>query len=293
MERTYNCPFCVRRGKGIDRRRNLNVNARKNMAHCFRCEWKTRDAKRALAPEGIRVVTSTVNPRRTPLPEPALPESFSTDFRTPFGARVLAYLLGRHLDRGTIFGYGLGYCTRGRYAGRVVIPIYEGGTLVTVQGRVLDPEHPGPKYLGEARPKDAVIFNWDRAAAAGVFVLTEGPFDALALPEFAVAALGKAWEPAHFARLSAARPRAIVVALDGDARATQTGVIARCYGLAPQVVDWHWAHREDDLGGCPPSVKASMHALCTSLASGARGAIPSGSRTPRRSSMRSWTVPVS
>ena len=42
------CPFCLLRGKTPDNDYNLGINVKKNIGHCFRCEWRSREALEAL-----------------------------------------------------------------------------------------------------------------------------------------------------------------------------------------------------------------------------------------------------
>lgn len=90
--------------------------------------------------------------------------------------RVPVYLRERGVGDDEIKRFRLGYCERGRYAGRVVFPV------VSLYGRSFTTRLtlPGePRYLAGDQA-GRLIFGWDVAVQIGPpFVLCEGPMDAL------------------------------------------------------------------------------------------------------------------
>jgi len=90
--------------------------------------------------------------------------------------RVPSYLRERGVSDDEIKRFRLGYCERGRYAGRVVFPV------VSLHGRSFTTRLtiPGePRYLaGDGAGR--LIFGWDVAVEIGPpYVVCEGPMDAL------------------------------------------------------------------------------------------------------------------
>lgn len=92
--------------------------------------------------------------------------------------RVPVYLRERGVSDDEIKRFRLGYCERGRYAGRVVFPVASlygrsFTTRLTVRGE--------PRYLA-GDEAGRLIFGWDVALEVGPpYVVCEGPMDALAV----------------------------------------------------------------------------------------------------------------
>ena len=97
------------------------------------------------------------------------------------------YLLERGLSRETIETFGLGLCTSGLLAGRIVIPIHNSiGQLVAYAGRWPgQPPEDQPKYkLPNGFRKSLELFNQHRARQAdpaGPLVVVEGFFGCMAV----------------------------------------------------------------------------------------------------------------
>jgi hypothetical protein len=110
-----------------------------------------------------------------------------------------------------------------------------------------------------------VIFNQDRIQPGGVMVLTEGPFDALRLPEYAVALIGSGWNAAKRGRVLARRPGVVLLALDQDGagrKATEI-IYHDLLGLVP-VVD-RLKLPAKDLGGLSRSEVAHIRSICRAV----------------------------
>lgn len=101
-----------------------------------------------------------------------------------------AYLQGRGLSRDETEQYELVYADAGPWRGRVLIPMYDGETLVAFQGRSIREDHPA-RYLTEgSRP---LYCPWDQdVLAPSVLCIVEGFFDVVVVNRVvpAVATLG-------------------------------------------------------------------------------------------------------
>ena len=138
--------------------------------------------------------------------------------------QVPKYLDGR-LSRQTISDFDLCYATRGRYAGRILIPIScPNGRSFT--GRLIGPGE--PRYMN---PDDAgferLLMGWDLLPERpSLVVIVEGPFDCMRMHSHgipAVALLGKHasdYQIALLARL-VDRGAALVIMLDPEEKAQQ------------------------------------------------------------------------
>lgn len=137
------------------------------------------------------------------------------------------YLIQRGIGFDDVRDFGLFWCDRGRYRGRLMFPVFENGILVYYQGRAMW-EEPGnrefrkslnpPREPGAAT-SDQVLFNLDRARYFDRVALTEGPIDAIHVGASAVCTFGKRITPLQVAKLMQAGVRAVDLLWDADAAA--------------------------------------------------------------------------
>ncbi len=144
---------------------------------------------------------------------PAVRESASAQ-------RAYDYLIDRGVTDEMIQRYQLGYCKRGRYQGRVVIPILSYGRPIyfvardftgRARAKVLTP--PNEENYLSARE---VIYNMDDALRSDTLIITEGVFDAMATG--GIALLGKRISPTQYGIIMGARAswESVVIMFDGD-----------------------------------------------------------------------------
>lgn len=139
---------------------------------------------------------------------------------------VLPYMAERRITLADAQEWGLGFCTGGVYANRLIFPVFEGGQLVYYQGRAMWPKPPGdkryrkslnpPGISGMANSGD-LLMNLDRARNYPRVAVTEGPMDCLRTGPDAVCTFGKQISPAQVGRLLAAGVRAVDLMWDADA----------------------------------------------------------------------------
>lgn len=276
-EQHFKCPECPKRGKGPDRKKHLSVNVSKGVLHCFRCGFgKGVNAERYCQEHNLDVdgewgTWSPINRTLQPL---RLPNEYTTDFtkKTLFGPETLQYLLKRGLSRELIAAYDIGHCPSGTHHHRIILPVYENGILVNFQGRdwsgVQEPKYLGP-FEHHGKPDTDAMFNLPRAARSGVVVLVEGIFDALRLPDHAVALLGKGgWTAAKHSRLLAAKPVCVYLCLDDDAREEEQQIHEDLAGCIPHVETIKLAAH--DLGSAGTAEMVRVRRLCKAAATAAR-----------------------
>lgn len=216
------CPLCVSRIGTPDRGSALGINFATGGYHCFRCH-----AKGHVDGVGEHEREGPPLPRRTAVESVSglgPPDDFCPLWREP-GATALSlapareYLARRGVPSQTVEEVGIGACTKGEAAGRVVVPIVDtGGSWVGWQARLWSSRPTrSPKYLtATGMDRERELFN---APALDVetdapCLLVEGTFDALPYWPDVVAFLGKPSEGQVGRLYSAKRP--LVVALDGD-----------------------------------------------------------------------------
>lgn len=130
------------------------------------------------------------------------------------------YLINeRKLNREIILKYRIGFCTTGKYAGRIIIPSFdeEGGVNYFV-GRSYKKKLK-PKYLNPNVDKRKFIFNEGMINWDSTVYLVEGVFEMLSFPVNVIPILGKDLLDALFLKLKKIKPN-IVILLDPDAYKT-------------------------------------------------------------------------
>ena len=125
------------------------------------------------------------------------------------------YLQNRNITRGDIIRYGIGYCDRGLYANRVIIPSYNSdGELNYFVGRSIYKD--GMKYKNPPVSKNVIGFdlfiNWDEP-----IILCEGVFDAIAIKRNAIPLFGKTVPKSLMKKIYENCVKSIYILLDRDA----------------------------------------------------------------------------
>jgi len=224
---SFNCPSCDEgRNKG-----NFEVNYFRHVYKCWSCSddngthgplgklfdtWGSKKQKRTysmLAPEEVR-------PDRPKVPKIKLPPSYTkfkdSNPRYPVYKEAMNYLRSRFITDDMIEKYDIGFCDKGDFMGRIIIPSYDhDGQLNYYIARSWN-KHSKSKYRNPDYPKDEIIFNESRVDWGKDIFLVEGVFDALFLDN-AVVMLGKHLSQKLMDRLYNDAKGKIIIALDGDA----------------------------------------------------------------------------
>lgn len=131
-------------------------------------------------------------------------------------SEAMSYLNTRKIGPDIIEHARLGFCATGKYAGRIIIPSYDGyGDLNFFVGRTFQ-KWSKPKILNEEAEKELIIFNEGLINWDATIYLVEGPFDHLVTPN-SIPLLGKYVSPYLFFMLQTFANAEIVIVLDGDA----------------------------------------------------------------------------
>jgi hypothetical protein len=223
----YNCKECDEgRNKG-----NLEVNYFEHIWKCWSCSdendthgtlgklidrYGTKKQKKIynlLRPEEYK-------PKEKRKDRLRLPEGFTlfkdSSLVYPVRRQAYNYLKQRGITDEMIEKYGMGFCDRGKFTGRVIIPSYDSeGELTYFIARSWNP-HTKAKYMNPEASKDEIIFNeslidWDKDV-----YLCEGVFDALFLPN-SIAMLGKHMSELLLNTLYEKAKGNIIICLDSDA----------------------------------------------------------------------------
>jgi DNA primase len=223
----YNCKECDEgRNKG-----NLEVNYFEHIWKCWSCSdendthgtlgklidrYGTKKQKKIynlLRPEEYK-------PKEKRKDRLRLPEGFTlfkdSSLVYPVRRQAYNYLKQRGITDEMIEKYGMGFCDRGKFTGRVIIPSYDSeGELTYFIARSWNP-HTKAKYMNPEASKDEIIFNESLIDWGKDVYLCEGVFDALFLPN-SIAMLGKHMSELLLNTLYEKAKGNIIIALDGDA----------------------------------------------------------------------------
>lgn len=246
------CPLC---GKS-----KLTVNLEKKAFHCWVCESASFSGRGGLIAlielldgctrfEAARMVLRAANPhvpvnfidsqlaeqpkyeRKTFVPiDP--PPYWRYGQSSPDG--IMPYALKRGITLEDVRTFGLLWCDQGRYAHRMVFPVWHEGVLVYWQARAMweEFEHPGPgKYIKSLNPPRVegaagsgdVLFNLHQAKGYRRVCVTEGPIDAIHVGPDAVCTFGKKISHAQVGMLHRAGVKELDLMWDGPSQSEPHG----------------------------------------------------------------------
>lgn len=239
IEYIVDCPLCGKKQK-------MYLNPNNQLYICFRCGSKgtlqelfgdLADLKHKVAPPVVLPLPADVVPPGEVVPLTELPED------NP----AILYLTQRNFDPQRLNDeFGVRYCVTGEtFAGifsctnTILFPLWMNGTVVGWQSRLLynpdalsDAEcaamgfpqdedgdyYKPPKYFtNPGLEKSRIFYNYDNARKGRVVVITEGPFDAIAVGKCAVATLGKGISDRQANLIKAAWDVAVIMLDPGDA----------------------------------------------------------------------------
>ena len=234
-EFSFDCPVC-----GDVNKYNVFYNVKKNTGKCFKCDtpFKPISLVKALTGcslmDAVRVVKGLSAPvyltqealkvRVRQALEPKVDESalelpeieFPTEFIACRGSDDWPdYIMQRVQGRKVVCDLGLGWCDTGRYKGRVIIPISQGGRLVSFVARAMY-KSKRPYLYPKGCKTGWLLFNYDRASRYEHVVLVEGAFDAIRVGPRGMAVLGSSLSDRQLALLLASRAKEITLLFDSD-----------------------------------------------------------------------------
>ena len=211
----------------------MEVNIATQHWHCWVCNAAGRKLPlmlRRLNVDRTKISQLTVmleeveyKPKTTTTNTPvlALPEGFRPlwilDKGTPEYRNAIYYLRGRGITIYDILKYRIGYCDKGPYTGKIIIPSFDAnGSLNYFVSRAYYSDDQ-QKHKNPAFSKDIIGFelhiNWSMPV-----ILVEGAFDAIAIRRNAIPLFGKTISDTLKKRIIEHGVKSIYICLDNDAR---------------------------------------------------------------------------
>ena len=238
----FHCAFCHHKNPKLEI--NLIPNKKKeNLWHCWVCDKKGKTLFGLF--KALKVSTN----KRTQLKDilgttekydivvsntkVELPPEYKSLYnltKSDIHARhALAYLKKRGITTMDVLKYKIGYCEKGRYANKIIIPTYSAdGQLDYFVARSFEKE-PSRKYDAPSSDKNIIGFenmiNWNIP-----IVLCEGAFDAIAIKRNAIPLFGKNISKKLMQKLVTSEVKKVYLALDKDA-------IKSTYKIAKQLLE--------------------------------------------------------
>tara|TARA_R100000008_G_scaffold69201_1_gene46529 strand:+ start:41 stop:949 length:909 start_codon:yes stop_codon:yes gene_type:complete len=223
QEVIYHCPFCHHH------KPKLQISLLSQKWHCWVCDKKGRSlytllklirAPKALIDE-VREYKPNYKVKKVEENQTLyLPKEFKNFIYDPgtsvYYEQAYTFLKDRGVDATEIARYGIGYCTEGTYAERIIIPSYDkDGILNYFTARSFTGSN--YKYKNPPVSKDVIGFeffvNWNEP-----IILCEGPFDALSIKRNAIPLFGKTIPKTLLKKIYEQRVKEIYIVLDDDAR---------------------------------------------------------------------------
>jgi len=256
-EHLFVCPFCDHHKK------KLSINLKKNKFKCWVCdssgnsllylfkrfgniqqlaEWKKLNNITDFSEMGDKLDHLFDKPEEKILPKLRLPKGFISlaNKGLPLscvGAK--SYLKKRRIDKKDILYWKIGYCPKGEYAGRLIIPSFDlDGNINYFIARSYNGDW--KKYLNPEVPKSEIIFNELYVDFTKPVTLVEGVFDAIVAGENSIPILGSTLrEDSRLFQKIIENNSTIYMALDPDATNKTNSIIEKLlrYGLKVYIID--------------------------------------------------------
>ena len=238
-EYLFFCPKCGHHKK------KLSVNLSKSVFKCWVCDWSGRNLYRIIRKYGGRqarfdwrsfgqeveienFADKLFGSKEIHETEKiSLPQSFTSlaNKNLPNSAlRPINYLSSRFVDKNDIMKWKIGYCSAGKYAGRVIVPSFNlAGNVNYFVTRSYDGYW--KKYLNPPTSRD-IIFNELYLDFDEELTIVEGVFDAIKAGENSVPLLGSTLsENSSLFHKIVKNDTPVYLALDSDAERKQDRLI--------------------------------------------------------------------
>jgi DNA primase len=225
-----NCPFCG----GEDK---LGANLSKDLFHCFKCGYVgscLNTIKRIEESETFKEVfvvlrdydSSNYHEKTValiPKSPVILPESFKLLIigRSRYGKMARSYMEGRGFNSLDLSRKGVGYCSKGKYRGYIILPYYDlGGRLIYFQTRLFfgsGPKFNNPTIEDFGIGKSSILYNEKALYEFTEVNIVESVINALTIGDNSVALSGKVASRIQLFKILKSPVEIVNIILDPDA----------------------------------------------------------------------------
>ena len=224
------CPNC---GKAL----KFGVNLVNNRTNCFSCDYHPRPLEVIMEVEKLtskhELVTflagiadiekyeHIIKPRE--FKELTLPPEFKLLILgkgSMIGELAIKYMEGRGFGAMYLSRKGIGYCSEGKYAGYIILPVYMSGRLIYFTGRRfinLGPKFNNPEVEESGIGKSQMMYNSESLLLYKKVRIVESYINALTLGDTASAAFGKKISNYQISMMLRSPVEELVIILDPDA----------------------------------------------------------------------------
>jgi hypothetical protein len=139
---------------------------------------------------------------------------------TNIGIKAVAYMKDRGYNIGNLQMRGVGYCTKGEYKYRIIIPFYERGELIYFNARQfiqLGSKHKNPPTDEFGIGKSLIIYNVDAIHIYNRIYILESVTNALTLGDNAIATGGKLASTYQLSKIIKSPCKEVIILWDPDA----------------------------------------------------------------------------
>lgn len=223
------CPSCGKEKK-------YGINVWMNRSNCFSCGYHPTPLNLLMKLEDLNTLNEAYSflnvfegaeYLETKMPvieqkEVVLPESFTllSLGNDRYGKIARNYMRERGYDIDTLTMKGVGYCTTGDYAFRIIIPFYERGKLVYFNARqfiMISTKHKNPSMDEFGIGKAQIIYNVDALHLYSRVFILESATNCLTLGDTAIGTGGKIMSEYQRSKILRSPCKKVIIILDPDA----------------------------------------------------------------------------
>lgn len=217
------CPICKHHKRKLEI--NLDTESSNFQSYqCWVCSFRGKNInslfKRLKVEVRVKNTPNSIKKKIISEEKISLPEDFipinvirGSDINNN---RILLFLKKRGLSNEDIIRYNIGYCMKGEYASRIIIPSYDADYNLNFFTSRVYGDNSYNKYKNPPLPRDIIFFesfvNWNLP-----IILCEGPFDSIAIRRNSIPLMGKVIQPALMKKLITSSVKKIYISLDKDA----------------------------------------------------------------------------
>jgi hypothetical protein len=236
------CSFCQSKGLGPDTGYHFGINYKYGYTHCFRC--KTRHKLSYF----LKILEISYNKDdfvfdETPLVTKKAVVEFPKEYINTldlFDSRYSNYInaleyIDKRVGIELALKINVGFCNIGRYANRIVIPVFDKHDNITYFVARTIYKFLEPKILNPYGERKSILFNWNTAQKFSEIFVMEGVFSALTMYPYGVATFGKEVTEEQIFKIIRSKVKIVNIVLDGNAVKDAYDVANRILNLTNKV----------------------------------------------------------